>query len=138
VEKYMARISGPLVDRIDIHVDVPPVDFTDLNATTTTGATSAQMRVEVMAARERQQQRFASSSTRCNGRMSSSEVRKFCKLDDAGTILLKQAMYELGLSARAHDKLHKIARTIADMEGVENIAADHLAQAIGYRILDRL
>ena len=133
----MARISGPLVDRIDIHVNVPPVDFADLNAPAG-GATSAQMRVEVMAARERQQQRFSSSSTQCNGRMSSSEVRKFCKLDDAGTMLLKQAMYELGLSARAHDKLHKIARTIADMEGVEDIAADHLAQAIGYRILDRL
>ena len=132
----MARVSGPLVDRIDIHLNVPPVDFTDLNAPAG-GATSAQMRVEVMAARERQQQRFAGSGTSCNGRMSSQQIRKFCKLDNAGIMLLKQAMYELGLSARAHDKVLKIARTIADMDGAENIAADHLAQAIGYRILDR-
>ena len=136
VEKYMARVSGPLVDRIDIHLNVPPVDFTDLNAPAG-GATSAQMRVEVMAARERQQQRFAGSGTSCNGRMSSQQIRKFCKLDNAGIMLLKQAMYELGLSARAHDKVLKISRTVADMDGTENIAADHLAQAIGYRILDR-
>jgi len=137
IERYLSRISGPLIDRIDIHIEVPPVPWRQLRGETD-GQSSAQMRGQVLAARTRQRGRFADGdSTTTNGTMSSRQVRKFCKLDSAGELLLKQAMTELGLSARAHDKVLRIARTIADIEGQENIQAHHLAEAIQYRRLDR-
>jgi magnesium chelatase family protein len=136
--RYMGRVSGPLIDRIDIHVEVPPVPWRQLRGQAE-GLSSQDMRSQVIAARTVQTERFAGAngSTTTNASMSSQQVRKFCKLDSSGESVLKQAMSELGLSARAHDKVLRIARTIADLETRENIAAHHLAEAIQYRKLDR-
>jgi len=135
IERYMGRISGPLIDRIDIHVEVPPVPWRQLRADSD-GMSSEMMRQQVVAARAVQQQRFAGKVT-TNATMTPRQLRSCAKLDAAGETLLKQAMNELGLSARAHDKVLRIARTIADMEHVENIQPHHLAEAIQYRKLDR-
>ncbi|MCK4625192.1 MAG: ATP-binding protein, partial [Phycisphaerae bacterium] len=130
IERYLSRISGPLIDRIDIHIEVPPVPWRQLRGDTD-GLSSADMREQVLAARDIQRNRFAAAgATTTNATMSSKQVRQFCKLDSAGETLLKQAMTELGLSARAHDKVLRIARTIADIEGEENIQSHHLAEAI--------
>ncbi len=136
VQKYRGRISGPLVDRIDIHVEVPAVAYRKLRSSEA-GTSSAQMREQVLIARGRQVQRFGSDSTMTNARMSSRVIRKHCRLDDSCESLLKQAMHELGLSARAHDKVLKLARTIADLADADGIATEHLSEAIGYRLLDR-
>ena len=142
VERYLGRISGPLIDRIDIHVEVPPVPWRQLRADGpgAGGMTSEQMRDQVVAARDRQRSRFSSGGadgTTTNATMSSRQVREHCKLDDACEVLLRQAMTELGLSARAHDKVLRISRTIADIEAAERIETHHLAEAIQYRRLDR-
>ena len=138
IERYMGRVSGPLIDRIDIHVEVPPVPWKQLRAEAS-GLSSEQMREQVVSARDVQRQRFAESTnaTTTNATMSSRQVRKHCKLDSAAEALLKQAMTELGLSARAHDKVLRIARTIADIEGAPDIQPHHLAEAVQYRRLDR-
>ena len=136
VQKYRNRISGPLVDRIDIHVEVPAVAYRKLRSMEP-GVSSANIRQQVIAARKRQKQRFGCDSTATNARMSSRAIRKHCPLDDACESLLKQAMHELGLSARAHDKLLKLSRTIADLAEAENIKPEHLSEAIQYRLLDR-
>jgi len=136
VERYLSRISGPLVDRIDIHVDVPAVPFTELSSRKN-GTDSAHMREQVLKARHRQTQRFASLNLLANARMNSKQVRQFCQLNDAGQSILKQAVYELGFSARAHDKVLKLARTIADLEDSPEIQPNHVAEAIQYRRLDR-
>jgi magnesium chelatase family protein len=202
VERYMGQLSGPLIDRIDIHVEVPPVPWRQLRATGpgSEGLSSAHMREMVMRARDVQRRRFGAdngirdsgsgkepersalnsdtrnpnpdtrnpipgsptvqssivppqadqssmgggqssgrppNSTITNASMSSRQVRQFCKLDAAGELILKQAMTELGLSARAHDKVLRVARTIADIEGDENIQSHHIAEAVQYRRLDR-
>jgi magnesium chelatase family protein len=137
IERYMGRLSGPLIDRIDIHVEVPAVGFRDLRAEKGDGLTSADMREQVVRVRAIQHGRFGRASTITNATMSSKQVRAFCKLDAAGETLLKQAMTEMGLSARAHDKVLRVSRTIADLEAVENIQAHHLAEAVQYRRLDR-
>lgn len=136
VERYLARISGPLADRIDIHIDVPAVPFGELTSDRD-GTSSATMRQEVIRAREAQAQRFDGQSIRSNAEMNSRDVRKFCKLDEPSMNLIKQAVYELGLSARAHDKVLKIARTIADIESQSDVQSQHIAEAIQYRRLDR-
>jgi magnesium chelatase family protein len=136
IERYMSKISGPLLDRIDIHIEVPAVPFRELSATTP-GTSSAQMREQVVAARAVQSGRFAGSPTRHNGQMSHRQIRAFCKLDEAGTNLLRATMSELGLSARAHDKILRLARTIADLDASEPIAPAHVSEAINYRMLDR-
>lgn len=136
IEKYMARISGPLIDRIDIHIEVPGVAYRHL-ASKRDGTTSDQMRYEVVKARTKQQSRFGEVKILTNSRMSSKQVRQFCPLDDACEQLLKQAYQELGLSARAHDKVIKVSRTIADIEDCEQIEPEHIAEAISYRRLDR-
>ncbi|MFP4105652.1 MAG: YifB family Mg chelatase-like AAA ATPase [Phycisphaerae bacterium] len=138
VERYLSRISGPLIDRIDIHVEVPPVPWKELRSKTD-GLSSQQMRQQVVAARELQHRRFNNGkvSTTTNAVMSPRQVRQFCSLDEAGEVLLKQAMNELGLSARAHDKVLRISRTIADLEHSQDIQQHHLAEAIQYRRLDR-
>lgn len=136
IDRYLARISGPLLDRIDIHVSVEAVPFDDLRRQKV-GTTSAAMRERVIAARGRQRERFGHENNMLNGRMGPRMVRKHCPLTAEGERLLKQAMTELGLSARAHDKVLRLARTIADIEGAIDVAPEHLAEAIQYRRLDR-
>jgi len=137
IERYMSRVSGPLIDRIDIHVEVPPVPWKQLRSSAD-GMTSEQMRAQVVGARAIQRERFVDSGrVTTNATMSPREVRKYAELDSAGELLLKQAMTELGLSARAHDKVLRIARTIADLEAVQAVQPHHLAEAIQYRKLDR-
>ncbi|HEV3341912.1 MAG TPA: ATP-binding protein, partial [Pirellulales bacterium] len=136
IEKYMAKISGPLLDRIDIHLEVPAVPFRELSSGSA-GTSSAQMREQVLTARQLQAGRFAGTSTRLNAKMSSRQVRQFCKLDDESLNLLRASVNELGLSARAHDKVLRVARTIADLDTSEAIRPVHINEAINYRMLDR-
>jgi len=137
IQNYLGRISGPLLDRIDLHVEVPQVKFREIIGDRT-GETSAQIRERVVAARKRQQTRFAyKPKITCNARMGTKEIKGFCVLDDATKELLKFAMTDLNLSARAYDRILKVARTIADLAGSEQIVADHVSEAIQYRSLDR-
>jgi magnesium chelatase family protein len=136
VERYLGRISGPLLDRIDMHVEVPAVPFQELSAQAD-GTSSAQMRQQVERARAAQRERFGPGGQRLNGRMTSRQLRKYCALDEEGKGLLRQAMDELGLSARAHDRILRVARTVADLEGSAAIRPGHVVEAIGYRSLDR-
>lgn len=136
IERYMARISGPLLDRIDIHLEVPSVPFRELS-NTAPGTGSEEMREQVAAAREIQARRFAGHRLANNGKMAPRQIRTFCKLDSDAETLLKTAMEEMGLSARAHDKILRVGRTIADLERSEQITAVHLSEAINYRTLDR-
>ncbi len=137
VERYRARISGPLLDRIDIHVEVPAVEYREL-ASDQAGEPSTAIRERIEAARQRQLQRFGEKSrVRCNARMSAKQIKSCCALDSAASGLLEMAMGELNLSARAHDRILKVARTIADLEGSEHIAPQHVGEAIQYRTLDR-
>ena len=136
VSRYIAKISGPLMDRIDIHVDVPPVEFRKLRSKTHNGTGSAQLRDQVALARQKQMARFG-DSTKTNATMSHKQVEKFCELDNIAEMMLKQAITEFSLSARAHDKICKVARTIADIEGEDNVQSHHIAEATQYRRLDR-
>ena len=137
IQNYLGRISGPLLDRIDLHIEVPPVKFREI-AGDRTGETSAQIRERVVAARQRQHARFADKPRiTCNARMGPKELKTFCALDEPTKELLKQAMAELNLSARAYDRILKVARTIADLAGTKNISSEHIAEAIQYRSLDR-
>jgi magnesium chelatase family protein len=136
IERYLSKISGPLVDRIDIHIDVPAISFSKLRSKSDQ-LDSATMREDVVRARDVQVRRFGNGKPMTNARMSHKEVRKWCELDQSCEMLLKQAMTEFGLSARAHDKICKVARTIADLAGSENIQGEHIAEAISYRKLDR-
>jgi magnesium chelatase family protein len=136
IARYVAKVSGPLVDRIDIHIDVPAVAFSKLRSQARQ-IDSDSLRATVVSARALQTRRFGSGKVLTNAHMSHRLLEKFCKLDAAGELMLKEAMMELGLSARAHDKICKVARTIADLEGSDDIRAEHLAEAIGYRKLDR-
>jgi magnesium chelatase family protein len=136
IERYMARISGPLLDRIDLHLEVPAVPFQELSAQAD-GTASAIMRKQVAQARQVQRDRFGADADRLNSRMTTRQLRKFCELDAEGRGLLQVAMDELGLSARAHDRILRVARTVADLEGSTRIRSEHLVEAIGYRSLDR-
>jgi len=136
VERYMSKISGPLLDRIDIHLEVPAVPFRELSASRT-GTSSSQMREAVLAAKQRQSERFKGLSIRSNARMSSRQIREFCPLGSAAIELMRAAVTDLGLSARAHDKVLRVARTIADLDGSDAIDCGHVAEAISYRVLDR-
>jgi magnesium chelatase family protein len=136
IERYLGRISGPLLDRIDIHIEVPPVPFRELSDATN-GTSSEEMREQVVNARKHQARRFSAVRTNVNGKMKPPEIRRFCKLNKDAEELLKSAMEEMGLSARAHDKILRIGRTIADLADSETIAAEHLSEAINYRTLDR-
>lgn len=136
IQNYLGRISGPLLDRIDLHVEVPAVKFREITSEKT-GETSAQIRARVIAARERQQKRLAGTKVTCNARMGTRELKAFCVLDEPTRELLKFAMSDLNLSARAYDRILKVARTIADLNGEESITAEHVSEAIQYRSLDR-
>ncbi len=136
IERYMSRISGPLLDRIDIHIEVPAVPFEELSSATN-GTSSADMRQSVERARAQQRLRFENSSTGYNALMSSRQLRAFCPLDRVCRNLLRDSCNELGLSARAHDKIVRVARTIADLEDAADILPLHLQEAINYRMLDR-
>ncbi|WP_223550399.1 YifB family Mg chelatase-like AAA ATPase [Aestuariivivens sp. NBU2969] len=137
MQRYLSKISGPLLDRIDIHIEVTPVPFEKLSEDRR-GETSVDIRKRVTAAREIQSKRFEESdNVHYNAQMSSKQIRKYCVLDDPSKQLLKMAMERLNLSARAYDRILKVARTIADLEGVESISGTHISEAIQYRSLDR-
>jgi magnesium chelatase family protein len=136
MDRYISKISGPLFDRIDIHLEVPAVTYRDLTSKHE-GTNSATMRKQVLQALTIQRQRFPKDSTITNASMPKPDLEKHCQLDDAAQALMKQAMEELGLSARAFDKVRKVARTIADLEATEKISAAHISEAIQYRLLDR-
>jgi magnesium chelatase family protein len=137
IQNYLGRISGPLLDRIDLHIEVPPVKFREMTAERT-GEDSAKIRGRVIEARGRQQKRFADRpKITCNARMGSRELKAHCELDETTLELLKFAMGDLRLSARAYDRILKVARTIADLAGSERITSDHVSEAIQYRSLDR-
>lgn len=142
IERYMGKISGPLLDRVDMHIEVPAVPFDELSATTAQGTTSAEMRSDVERARVRQADRFEGSTSdgipvRYNAQMTSRQVRDHCKLSPSCQAMLRNSVEDMGLSARAHDKILRVARTIADVANDENISEEHLAEAINYRNLDR-
>jgi magnesium chelatase family protein len=136
IERYISRVSGPLLDRIDIHIDVPPVGFGTLRGKSSRNDSDT-IRQQVVKARQIQAERFGAGKLITNAIMTHKQVEKFCPLDEPCEQLLKQAMIEFGLSARAHDKICKVARTIADLDNCENIRPEHIAEAISYRKLDR-
>ena len=132
VEKYVAKISGPMLDRIDLHVEVPSVEFEAMRRKETPES-SAAVKARVDAARARQSERFAGTGTPCNAQMTPAMVGNFCRLNAAGERILKSAFDRMGLTARSHDRILRVARTIADLEGEADISAAHLAEAIQYR-----
>ena len=137
IQNYLGRISGPLLDRIDLHIEVPPVKFQEITSERT-GEDSARIRERVVAARQLQQQRFKNRpKITCNARMGARELKQHCRLEASILELLKFAMSDLNLSARAYDRILKVARTIADLAGAEEIAGEHVSEAIQYRSLDR-
>ncbi|NPA34484.1 MAG: ATP-binding protein, partial [Chlorobi bacterium] len=138
VKRYLNRLSGPLLDRIDLHIEVVPVPVKELRSPQTKPTSSAQLREQVLKAREIQTKRFKDHpGIYSNAQMSPRLIRKFCNLTDSASRLLEGAIEQLGLSARAHDRILRVARTIADMEGSDEINATHIAEAIQYRTLDR-
>jgi magnesium chelatase family protein len=138
IQRYVGRVSGPLMDRIDIHVDVPAVRFKEMSEREgVPGESSAAMRGRVLAARGRQRERLRGEGVFSNAQMSPRQIRRFCKLDEECERLLERAMTRQGLSARAYDRILKVGRTIADLEGSEEIRPVYVAEAVGYRSLDR-
>jgi magnesium chelatase family protein len=137
IQKYLHRISGPLLDRIDIHIEVPAIKYKQLSSREY-GSSSGEIRTRVQAARQKQLMRFKNDRHMyCNAHMQTRTIRKYCRLDDAGQELVKNAITRLGLSARAYDRILKVSRTIADLESSRDIQANHVAEAIQYRTLDR-
>ncbi len=137
VQKYLNKISGPLLDRIDIHIEVVPVPFSKLSEDIPTES-SETVRNRVSQSRKLQETRYRNEEkVHCNAQMNTSMLRKYCKLGDASNALLKTAVEKLGLSARAYDRILKVSRTIADMEGMKDVLPEHIAEAIQYRSLDR-
>jgi magnesium chelatase family protein len=138
IQRYVSKVSGPLLDRIDIHIEVPAVQYKELRGGAAAEG-SKEIRNRVVIARERQRERFnnASETIYANAQMTTRQIRKYCELGADAERLLERAMQQQGLTARAHDRILKVARTIADLEGVERLAVAHLAEAIQYRTLDR-
>ena len=136
IQRYVARVSGPLLDRIDIHIEVPAVQYRELRGGQASEG-SAEIRARVLAARERQHQRFANEAIFSNAQMTTRQIRTWCELQPDAERLLERAMQQQGLSARAHDRILKVARTIADLAGATAVEVSHIAEAIQYRTLDR-
>jgi magnesium chelatase family protein len=137
VQRYLNKVSGPLLDRIDLHVEVTPVKFDEMTSTRKSESSKA-IRDRVIKGREIQVERFKQSSEiHCNAMMPSHMVKEICKINEPGKLLLKTAMERLGLSARAYDRILKVSRTIADLAQSNDIKVEHLAEAIQYRSLDR-
>jgi magnesium chelatase family protein len=137
MQRYLSKISGPLLDRIDIHIEVTPVPFEKLSEERK-GEGSVEIRKRVTASREIQCDRFADfENVHYNAQMNVKQIRKFCKLSNESLTLLKTAMEKLNLSARAYDRILKVSRTIADLASSKDISPDHIAEAIQYRSLDR-
>jgi magnesium chelatase family protein len=137
IQRYVSKISGPLLDRIDIHIEVPTVKYKELRAPAP-AEDSESVRARVIAARDRQLERYrGEKKTYSNSQMLPKMLRKHCAISAEGEKLLENAITRLGLSARAHDRILKVARTIADLEAAEHIAPKHLSEAIQYRTLDR-
>ncbi len=138
IQRYVGRISGPLLDRIDIHVDVPAVKFRELTGDPPSDIEdSASIRQRVIKARERQHARLACEGFFSNAAMTPRLIRRYCRIDSESETMLERAMVRLGLSARAYDRILKVSRTIADLEDSEEIQSDHVAEAVHYRSLDR-
>ena len=137
IQRYVSKISGPLLDRIDIHIEVPAVKYKELRAPSSS-EDSAAVRRRVIAARTRQTERYhTEKKIFCNAQMAPKTLRKHCAISPEGEKLLENAIIRLGLSARAHDRILKVARTIADLDAADNIEPRHLSEAIQYRTLDR-
>lgn len=137
VQRYRQRISGPLLDRIDLHIEVPAVEYRDISSTRTEENSTA-IRERVMHARERQQARFkADAKTNCNARMMPRHIKQHCKLSDDSQELIRIAMTELNRGARAYDRILKVSRTIADLASADEITPEHVSEAIQYRTFDR-
>lgn len=136
IAKYLSRVSGPILDRFDIHVEVPPVEYADLSSKTPEES-SAEIKKRVNRARTIQLERFENTGVSCNARITAADFHKVCAVTNDADVLLKNAFDKLGLSARAYDRILKVSRTIADLEGSEVILGDHVAEAVQYRSLDR-
>ena len=137
---YIQKVSGPLLDRIDIEIELPSVSYNEISGKTAPGEPSSEIRKRVNASRDFTDSRLERGGDKrgtLNANMTPAMMRKYCSLDAEGALLMKEAFDSLGLSARGHDRVLKVARTIADLDGVENITADHVAEAIMYRTLDR-
>ena len=137
VQRYMSRISGPLLDRIDLQVEVVPVSVRELSSAPA-GESSAAIRARVVAARRRQAARFADCpGVHCNAQMAARHIKAFVHLDESAHAALEQALDRLGLSARAYERVLKVARTLADLDGSDKVQRQHIAEAVSYRNLDR-
>jgi magnesium chelatase family protein len=136
IQRYVSKISGPLLDRIDIHMDVPAVKYRELRGEES-AESSADIRARVERARGVQLERFRKDGVYANAQMSTRLIRRHCAIDEASEKLLEAAMTRMGLSARAHDRILKVGRTIADLEGLPAIKSTHIAEAVQYRSLDR-
>lgn len=136
IQKYISRLSGPLLDRIDIHVEVPGVSFDDLHAPPN-GETSSIIRERVNRARQIQRERFNGTHIFCNAHMQSRDIKEHCKMDGPTRDMMRSGLERLGLSARAYDRVIKVSRTIADLAGSADIRPEHVCEAVQYRTLDR-
>jgi magnesium chelatase family protein len=136
IQRYVSRLSGPLLDRIDLHVDVPSLSFEELTDTRPSGPSTLEVRRQVQAARDRQRSRFKGRPV-CNAHLDSKALRAHCVLSEGAQAILEAALERLGLSARAYDKVLRVARTIADLDAHDAIAEQHIAEAVQYRSLDQ-
>jgi magnesium chelatase family protein len=136
IQRYLARVSGPLLDRIDLHIQVPAVKYKEL-AEDEKSEESAVIRERILSARRLQGQRLGAFGIYCNAQMTPRTLRRFCRLDSESQKQMENAITRIGLSARAYDRILKVSRTIADLENSENIRAHHVSEAIQYRTLDR-